>query len=135
MNHVELWDAIGVWAFRVAILMVGLIIVERIRAFWIHRPCWFFGHDQEHISIRSDRRWNDHGDCGRLEHRTHRGYKDGKENLWPCYITKWVCRRCPDMGFRCIGDVYEGAWKIEYGRVVPDSKKWAEFRTTEYPKK
>lgn len=42
-------------------------------------------------------------------------------------IARWVCERCDAMGERIIRRG-EGLFKVHFGELVPDEKKWANFK-------
>jgi len=42
-------------------------------------------------------------------------------------IARWVCEKCNLMGEHKIA---HGAWKIEFGRIVPDLKAWSNIEKT-----
>ncbi len=41
------------------------------------------------------------------------------------YAARWVCDACQGMGQYCVTKT--GDWTVEHGKVVADTKKWANF--------
>lgn len=103
----------------ILIVIVGatmlLILIERLRR---KKPCWLFRHAFNHLSI--ERRCWTSGSCPNPCHAYH-----GPQKI--CYITKWVCTRCPEMGYYCVGEADKGAWTIQHGKIVPDEKQWSQW--------
>jgi len=118
---------IWVWLLRATGFIVGLVLTEALRRFWRKKPCWFFGHDKKYVALE---KWSwSRGDCTNDSHPTHLDFekkeKDGTPYSVPCFIGRWVCTKCPTLGLKCIGSVYQGAWKIEQGEIAVDEKEWA----------
>ena len=81
-------------------------VVKAIRAAW---PC-AFRHDKAWVAIRFT------GSCPCI-------YHNGR-----AFVARWVCRRCPQMGEKCLGRNGGGMdWKIEHEQLVPDQKRWANW--------
>lgn len=103
----------------VAAIMIGILLVRFSKS----RPCWFFGHQKKHLSIER-RVFLETGICGRPDHPRAHKYL-GVEAV--CFVTKWVCSKCQEMGLFCVGEEKDGAWTIEHGKIVPDEKAWAQW--------
>jgi hypothetical protein len=91
--------------------------------------CLFFGHRRKYVGVE-DIVWNT--DMGFLEKRCPHGYATlyncdicGKSNQ----IARWVCP-CGSMGERYIR-ISEGVFTIHFGRLVPDEKRWANWKRLE----
>lgn len=74
-----------------------------------------FGHDKNWLAVAEvpDRvRCTDVGCCNKMWHEIT--------------VTKgrWICRRGEAMGEEGLP---AGAWKVEFGRLVPDEKAWSNF--------
>lgn len=119
-----------VWLIRIAMCIVGAILGLLILKFVRRRPCWFFNHRMKHLAIEK-KVWLPLGECERCNLHVVSSYRHDPHIvgavLTSCYVTKWICEKCDEMGFFCAGDTRLGAWKVEHGSVVPDEKAWAQW--------
>jgi hypothetical protein len=76
--------------------------------------CWR-GHDKEYLALRNTTvrvRCISSGCCSKFFHDD------------PAIEARWSCRRCGELGFDTL---MRGAWKIEFGQLLPDPKAWANW--------
>lgn len=94
----------------------------------IHPLCYILGHTKRYIGIRDQEK----GDPDRLERfkercsHGHLYYDHCDECQSTAQIANWVCARggCNVMGRTSILKT-KGLFKIDYGYLVPDEKRWA----------
>lgn len=109
------------WFVVAAACVVALI--EMLRNAVRKYPCFWRGHDVRYVFMSDTAFWTN-GHCPRPEHRIHTAIHKGQTKTLHCYVAKWICTRCPEMGMQCIGDVSQGAWKVEHGKLFTDEKAW-----------
>ena len=88
--------------------------------------CWLFGHKRKYVGVedRFDKRDPYPQECPH-------GYKftthcDFCMNVMQ--IARWFCERCTKGGEHAIRRG-EGLYTVSFGKLVPDEKKWANYKT------
>jgi hypothetical protein len=125
MTPIELAEKLIPWFWILSGVCLGVVFVEKLRQLFKRRSCWFFGHDKNYVAMSSSSFWKN-GSCGMVGHPIHSYHEDGKRIDACCFIASWICTKCGKMELECVGSVFQGAWRIEHGKVVPDEKAWAD---------
>jgi hypothetical protein len=87
--------------------------------------CWLFGHEKKYVGVED-----------RLEKKD--AYPKDCPHGWSfikycnfclnvMQIARWFCQRCPKGGETYIWRG-EGLFTVQFGKLVPDEKKWANFK-------
>ncbi len=74
-----------------------------------------FGHDKEYVALRKAEikvQCRSSACCSKMWHDV------------PVLEARWSCRKCGKLGYKVLK---EGAWKIEFGKLLPDAKAWANW--------
>ncbi len=73
------------------------------------------GHDKEYLALRNTTvrvRCTSSACCSKFSHDD------------PAMEARWTCRRCGELGADILT---KGAWKVEFGQLLPDPKAWANW--------
>lgn len=74
-----------------------------------------FGHDKEYLALKdavAKVRCSSAACCTKPFHDE------------PAKEARWSCKRCGELGSDILT---KGAWKIEFGKLLPDPKAWANW--------
>ena len=79
------------------------------------KPLCLVGHDKEYLALKNTTvkvRCTDSVCCSSYAHNE------------PAMEARWSCRRCAELGSDIL---MKGAWKVEFGKLLPDPKAWANW--------
>lgn len=87
--------------------------------------CWLRGHEKKYVGVEDRLDKTEHYPKYCVHQHQFIRHCDFCWNV--LQIARWVCERCDVMGERNVRRG-EGLFTVSFGKLVPDEKKWANYK-------